>query len=155
MDFELSQAERNMQRLAREFAKDNFVVKKAIELEEKHEYPFDVWKKLGEAGLICVDYPEDYGGRGLSFTSTIVEIVELCGRLRKGSRIWDGVVPGMDTLHPLRRVWKQGTVRRIPGRNDKGKISIGYLLYGARLRKRPHLGRHNCYPKRRLLYPEW
>jgi acyl-CoA dehydrogenase len=80
MDFELSQAEKNMQKLAREFAKDNFVLKKAIELEEKHEYPFDVWKKLGEAGLICVDYPEDYGGRGLSFTSTIVEIVELCGR---------------------------------------------------------------------------
>jgi len=78
MDFELSEEEKNIQRLASEFAKENFFAKKAIELEEKHEYPFDVWKKLGNAGLISVDYPEQYGGRGLSFTSTIVEIVELC-----------------------------------------------------------------------------
>jgi alkylation response protein AidB-like acyl-CoA dehydrogenase len=78
MDFELSRQERNIQRLAREFAQEHFVLEKAIELEKRHEYPFDIWQKLGAAGLICVDYPEEYGGRGLSFTSTIVDIVELC-----------------------------------------------------------------------------
>lgn len=78
MDFELRDEEKNIQRSAREFAEENFVLQKAIELEEKHEYPFDIWKKLGNAGLICVDYPEHYGGKGLSFTSTIVEITELC-----------------------------------------------------------------------------
>ncbi len=78
MDFELGREEKNIQRSARRFAEENFVLKKAIELEKRHEYPFDVWKKLGKAGLICVDYPERYGGRGLSFTSTIIIIVELC-----------------------------------------------------------------------------
>ena len=78
MDFELRDEEKNIQRSAREFAEENFVLRKAIELEERHEYPFDVWKKLGDAGLICVDYSESYGGRGLSFISTIIEITELC-----------------------------------------------------------------------------
>ncbi len=78
MDFELSQEEKNIQRLVRKFAEENFLLEKAIALEKKHEYPFDVWKKLGDAGLICVDYPERYGGKGLSFTSTIVVITELC-----------------------------------------------------------------------------
>jgi acyl-CoA dehydrogenase len=78
MDFELRDEEKNIQRSAREFAEENFLLRKAIELEERHEYPFDVWKKLGDTGLICVDYPKHYGGRGLSFTSTIVEITELC-----------------------------------------------------------------------------
>jgi alkylation response protein AidB-like acyl-CoA dehydrogenase len=78
MDFELTKEEKNIQRLAKEFAEENFVLKKAMELEKKHAYPFEVWRKLGDAALICVDYPEQYGGRGLTFTSTIVEIAELC-----------------------------------------------------------------------------
>ncbi len=78
MDFELSEQEKKIQRLARKFAEDNFILEKAIELEEKHEYPFDVWQKLGRAGLICVDYPKKYGGKGLRFTSAIVAIAELC-----------------------------------------------------------------------------
>jgi len=78
MDFELTEEEKKIQRSAREFARENFILERAIELERRHEYPFDLWKKLGQTGLIGLDYPEQYGGRCLSFTSTIVEIVELC-----------------------------------------------------------------------------
>ncbi len=78
MDFELNKEEKNIQRSARKFAQEHFILRKAIELEERHEYPFDLWKGLGDARLICVDYPKQYGGRGLSFTSTIVTVAELC-----------------------------------------------------------------------------
>ncbi|NIQ37872.1 MAG: acyl-CoA dehydrogenase [Proteobacteria bacterium] len=78
MNFELSREENRIRRLAREFAEQNFILQRAIELEERHEYPFDEWKRLGQARLICVDYPRQYGGRGLSFASTIVAIAELC-----------------------------------------------------------------------------
>ena len=38
--------------------------------------PREVWKKLGEAGLLCVDIPEVYGGIGVSheFSALIVDI---------------------------------------------------------------------------------
>ncbi len=80
MNFELGEQEKKIQRLTRRFAEDHFILKRAIELEERHEYPFDVWEKLGRTGLICVDYPKKYGGKGLKFISTIVEIAELCKR---------------------------------------------------------------------------
>jgi len=35
--------------------------------EEDKWMPREVWNKLGEAGLLCVDIPEEYGGSGVDF----------------------------------------------------------------------------------------
>ena len=35
--------------------------------EEDKWMPREVWNKLGEAGLLCVDIPEEYGGFGVDF----------------------------------------------------------------------------------------
>lgn len=62
-------------------------VKKAIEREivpyhahwEKDgALPRQVWKTLGQAGLLCVDLPEEYGGSGVSFRYSQVVLQELC-----------------------------------------------------------------------------
>ena len=52
------------------------MVKKALqkEIAPYHEQwekagclPREMWNTLGEAGLLCVDLPEEYGGSGVSF----------------------------------------------------------------------------------------
>lgn len=35
--------------------------------EEEKWMPREIWNKLGEAGLLCVDIPEEYGGYGVDF----------------------------------------------------------------------------------------
>nr|MBL0709505.1 acyl-CoA dehydrogenase family protein [Colwellia sp.] len=35
--------------------------------EEDKWMPREVWNKLGQAGLLCVDIPEEYGGSGVDF----------------------------------------------------------------------------------------
>lgn len=52
---------------------------------EKDEiYPRELWTKLGENGLLCVDVPEEFGGFGANFRLSAV-IVEECARAGYGA----------------------------------------------------------------------
>jgi len=48
------------------------------EWEANGNLPKSVWKTLGNAGLLCVDLPENYGGSGVSFQFSQVVLQELC-----------------------------------------------------------------------------
>ena len=45
--------------------------------EEQHLVPRQLWNRLGEAGLLCPDMPEEYGGAGTSPHVTLALIEEL------------------------------------------------------------------------------
>lgn len=47
------------------------------EWEEAESIPREVWNELGEAGLLCTDVPEDYGGLGGEFAMSAVVVEEL------------------------------------------------------------------------------
>ena len=47
-------------------------------LEEKHEYPVDIWKKAGELGFIGIHFPEEYSGQGMGVIENILVAEELC-----------------------------------------------------------------------------
>lgn len=45
--------------------------------EEQSERPRSLWNTLGEAGLLCIDTPEQYGGVGAPFRYSFVVIEEI------------------------------------------------------------------------------
>lgn len=52
--------------------------------DESQEFPVEVFKKLGELGLMGVLVPTEYGGSGmgyLEYVNTIVEISKVCGSI--------------------------------------------------------------------------
>lgn len=51
--------------------------------EEAEAFPREVWIQLGEAGLLCLDVPEAYGGAGADFALSAVVLEEL-GRAGMG-----------------------------------------------------------------------
>ena len=45
--------------------------------EDDHMVPRQLWNTLGEAGLLCPDMPEEYGGAGTTPHVTLALIEEL------------------------------------------------------------------------------
>jgi alkylation response protein AidB-like acyl-CoA dehydrogenase len=74
--FELSDEQRDIQRLARDFA-DGEVRPIAEEIDREKRFPVEVIKKAGELGLMGIPYSEDYGGGGAGTLAYALAIEEL------------------------------------------------------------------------------
>jgi len=80
MDFELNKSQKEIQKAAREFAKGEFDKELALELDKKHEFPRDIWKKAADLGFIGIHFPEKYSGQGLGIMENILVAEELCSK---------------------------------------------------------------------------
>ena len=76
MDFALTESQRAVQELARNFA-ENEMRPTVMRYDESQEFPFDVVAKLAGLGFMGITCPEELGGAGLSDLETIVIIEEL------------------------------------------------------------------------------
>src|ERR671933_983354 len=76
MDFELSPEQREIQALARDFAREQ-IEPYAGEWDREHRFPRELYAKLAELGLMGTCIPEEYGGAGADFLSYILVLEEL------------------------------------------------------------------------------
>ncbi len=65
VNFNLSEEHQMIQKLARDFAR-NEIAPKAEHYDKTHEYPWPIVRKAQELGLTMMAVPEEYGGLGLS-----------------------------------------------------------------------------------------
>jgi len=78
MDFDLSKEQRDIQTAAREFATKEFDSELALELEKKHEFPKELYKKAAELGFVAPYVTEEYGGAGLGVLENAIIVEEFC-----------------------------------------------------------------------------
>jgi alkylation response protein AidB-like acyl-CoA dehydrogenase len=76
MDFELSADQREIQALARDFAREQ-IEPNAAEWDREHFFPRPVFAQLAELGLMGVCIPEEYGGAGADFLSYILVLEQI------------------------------------------------------------------------------
>src|SRR5690606_22702272 len=74
--FELTDDQRELQMLVREFA-EREIAPHAAEWDRDHTFPTDVIRKLGELGAMGVAFPEEYGGLGMGAVAQAVVVEEL------------------------------------------------------------------------------
>jgi alkylation response protein AidB-like acyl-CoA dehydrogenase len=74
--FDLTDEQRDVQRLVREFA-DGEVRPVAEELDREKRFPYEIVEKLGGLGLMGIPYPQEYGGGGSDNLSYAIAIEEL------------------------------------------------------------------------------
>src|SRR5688572_13140847 len=76
MDFSLTDEQREIQALAREFARSE-IEPNAAAWDREHRFPVELYGKLAELGLMGVCVPEELGGAGADFISYILVLEEL------------------------------------------------------------------------------
>jgi alkylation response protein AidB-like acyl-CoA dehydrogenase len=76
LDFDLTQDQREIQSLTRDFAKAE-IDPHAAQWDRDHHFPRDLFTKLAELGLMGACVPEEYGGAGVDFPSYILVLEEL------------------------------------------------------------------------------
>jgi alkylation response protein AidB-like acyl-CoA dehydrogenase len=76
VQFELTPEQREIQGLAREFARAE-IEPHAAEWDREHRFPQELYPKLAELGLLGVCVPEEYGGAGADYVSYILVLEEL------------------------------------------------------------------------------
>ena len=76
MDFSLTDDQREIQALAREFAQAE-IEPNAAAWDREHRFPTELYPKLSELGLLGVCVPAELGGAGADFLSYILVLEEL------------------------------------------------------------------------------
>ncbi|MDP5172093.1 MAG: acyl-CoA dehydrogenase family protein [Bacteroidia bacterium] len=81
LDFRLNENQQMIADMIRRFGEDKL---KAVvsHYDETQEFPIEIFKELGEMGLLGVTVPEEYGGAGfgyMEYVTAIVELGKICG----------------------------------------------------------------------------
>jgi alkylation response protein AidB-like acyl-CoA dehydrogenase len=77
MDFNLTEPEKMLQNMARDFAVRE-IAPQAAEIDRTGEFPRELAGKIGRQGFRGLPYPEKYGGSGAGYTSFILVLEQLC-----------------------------------------------------------------------------
>jgi alkylation response protein AidB-like acyl-CoA dehydrogenase len=77
MDFTLTEQEKMLQSLARDFAQKE-VALRAAAIDRTNEFPLDLVKKMAKLGLRGLPYPAKYGGGGAGYFSFILALEQIC-----------------------------------------------------------------------------
>ena len=76
MDFQLTEEHRMFRRMVRDFAEKE-IAPRAEEIDETDCFPDDLFRRMGELGILGLPFPEEYGGSGGDYTSMVIALEEI------------------------------------------------------------------------------
>jgi isovaleryl-CoA dehydrogenase len=76
LDFDLGDMAGALRNQVETFAEKE-IAPRAAEIDKSNEFPMDLWKKLGDLGVLGVTVEEEYGGAGLGYLEHAVAMEEI------------------------------------------------------------------------------
>lgn len=76
MNFDLGETAEMIRDTVRSFASDE-LAPRASEIDRTDEFPADLWKKMGDLGLLGITVEEEWGGTGLGYLEHVVAMEEV------------------------------------------------------------------------------
>jgi alkylation response protein AidB-like acyl-CoA dehydrogenase len=76
MDFQLTEEHVMIKNMVREFAEKE-IAPRAEEIDATDQFPADIFKRMGELGLLGIPFAEAYGGSGGDYLSLLIALEEI------------------------------------------------------------------------------
>ena len=76
LDFQLGDDINSLRDAVREFAQAE-IAPRAAEIDRSDQFPMDLWRKMGELGVLGVTVPEEYGGAGMGYLAHMIAMEEI------------------------------------------------------------------------------
>jgi len=76
VDFQFTEEQRMIKEMVRDFAEKE-IAPRAAEIDLSDEFPHDIFKRMGELGLLGIPFAEAYGGAGGDYLSLLIAMEEI------------------------------------------------------------------------------
>ncbi len=76
MDFDLTEEQRAVADTFARFS-DEQIAPRAAEIDAAHEFPWELFRQIGDLGFFAMRYPEDVGGAGMDLSSFCLALTEI------------------------------------------------------------------------------
>src|SRR5882672_8972761 len=76
LDFQLGDDINSLRDAVRDFAQAE-IAPRAAEIDESDQFPMDLWRKMGDLGLLGITVAEEYGGAGMGYLAHMIAMEEI------------------------------------------------------------------------------
>ena len=76
LNFDLGETADMLRDSVRSFASDE-VAPRAADIEKANDFPEDLWRKMGDLGVLGITVEEEYGGAGMGYLEHVVAVEEM------------------------------------------------------------------------------
>jgi isovaleryl-CoA dehydrogenase len=76
LDFQLGEDIDALRGAVREFAQDQ-IAPRAADIDRSDQFPMELWRKMGDIGVLGITVPEEYGGAGMGYLAHMIALEEI------------------------------------------------------------------------------